>query len=196
MANMRSRPYRTKAQRAELGRVARRRMPRSAQANLELSQDRPDPVATLEAEGSTRLAELLPLRYQRMSESAFAFYRGGAGIMAFDLSRGPNSRVRTQLCGDMHLSNLGVYGSPERSLLFDVNDFDETLPGPFEWDVKRLATSFVVAGQHQGFSARTIERAAARVGESYRQTIKELASRGVMPAWYSRIRDEFILSAV
>jgi uncharacterized protein (DUF2252 family) len=196
VANVRTRPYRTRAEQLAAGRQARQRVRRSSQANYQASPDRPDPVVTLEQEGESRLPHLLPLRYQRMSESPFAFYRGGAGIMAIDLSHQPHSNVRTQLCGDMHLSNLGVYGSPERVLLFDVNDFDETLPGPFEWDVKRLAASFVIAGEHQGFTQKQSDKSVAEMVKAYRLAIHETAGSGVLDTWYSRISDQDLLSAV
>ena len=135
------------------GKAARAEVPRSAQAEIEFPERR-DPVALLEEQAATRVPELVPIRYGRMLVSPFAFYRGGALIMASDLARTPNSGLRVQLCGDAHLSNFGVFGSPERNLVFDINDFDETAPGPWEWDVKRLAASFAIAGRENGFSAK------------------------------------------
>ena len=129
-------------------------MPRSAHAQIEFPKRR-DPVALLEEQAVPRVPELVPIRYGRMLVSPFAFYRGGALIMAADLARTPNSGLRVQLCGDTHLSNFGVFGSPERNLVFDINDFDETAPGPWEWDVKRLAASFAIAGRENGFSGRS-----------------------------------------
>ena len=128
------------------GKVARAEVPRSSQAVFEPSPDRPDPVALLEEQAVTRVPELVPIRYGRMLVSPFTFYRGAALIMASDLSTTPRSGLNAQICGDAHLSNFGVFGSPERQLMFDCNDFDETNPGPWEWDVKRLAASFVVCG--------------------------------------------------
>ena len=153
------------------GKAARKAYPRSALANIEFPADRRDPVDILMAQSESRVQELVPIRYGRMSASPFTFYRGAAAIMAADLGVGPNTGLTTQLCGDAHLANFGVYSSPERRLVFDVNDFDESHPGPWEWDVKRLVASFAVAGRHRGFSAeerRTINEA---VGASYRNAM-------------------------
>src|SRR5579884_2349021 len=136
----------TAAERAEAGRAARRHTPRSAHAEFEPHSRRPDPVYVIEKQSASRLPELVPVRYGRMAESPFRFYRGAAAIMAGDLATTPVSGLRAQLCGDAHLLNFRLLGSPERNLLFDINDFDETLPGPWEWDVKRLAASLVIAG--------------------------------------------------
>lgn len=173
--------------RAALGREARRQVPRSAQGTWEAPAGRPDPVALLERQAGTRVAELIPLRHGRMLASPFAFYRGGALIMAADLASRPHTGLTVQLCGDAHLSNFGVFASPERQLLFDINDFDETLPGPWEWDVKRLAASFEIAGRERGFSAadrRTI--VAATVGE-YRQQLRRSAGQSVLEVWYAHV---------
>src|SRR6059058_2179221 len=140
----------TPATRAERGRTARKLVPRSAHAVWIPSVDRPDPVGVLERQGRDRLTELLPIRYGRMSASPFAFLRGAAAVMAADLAAQPHTGLTVQLCGDAHLLNFGLYASPERTLLFDLNDFDETFPGPFEWDVERLAASVVVAGRENG----------------------------------------------
>ena len=134
------------------GRVARTVAPRSSHGSWEPAADRPDPVALLEEQADVRVPELVPIRYGRMLESPFTFFRGAALIMAADLAATPRSGVNVQLCGDAHLSNFGVFGSPERKMLFDINDFDETLPGPWEWDVKRLAASLEVAGRDLGFA--------------------------------------------
>ena len=153
------------------GKAARKAYPRSALANIEFPADRRDPVDILMAQSESRVQELVPIRYGRMSASPFTFYRGAAAIMAADLGVGPNTGLTTQLCGDAHLANFGVYSSPERRLVFDVNDFDESHPGPWEWDVKRLVASFAVAGRHRGFSAeerRTINEA---VGAAYRNAM-------------------------
>src|SRR5262249_26564871 len=150
--------------------------PRSSHARWEPATDRPDPLALLDAQASTRVPELVPVRYGRMLTSPLAFYRGGAAIMAADLAASPRSGVTVQLCGDAHLSNFGLFGTPERRLIFDVNDFDETLPGPWEWDVKRLAASFEVCGRDRGFAApdrRAIVLAA--LGE-YRLRMRAAAS--------------------
>jgi hypothetical protein len=145
-------PHSTRAERAARGKAARGEVPRSAQAQIEFPETR-DPLALLEEQAETRVPELVPIRDGRMLVSPFAFFRGGALIMAADLARTPSSGLRVQLCGDAHLSNFSVFGSPERNLVFDINDFDETAPGPWEWDVKRLAASFAVAGRENGFSA-------------------------------------------
>ena len=184
--------HRTLAERTAAGRQARQATPRSALAQHVLSPERPDPVAMLHESDVRRDAELLPLKYERMSASPFAFYRGFAAIQAYDLAQGPRTSVTTQLCGDLHLSNLGVYASPERNLLFDVNDFDETLPGPFEWDLKRLVTSFVVLGRHRGFSPSTVADAAQAVVSAYRTKMNELAQVSTLSVWYDRI-DEPLL---
>src|SRR3954452_16180881 len=158
------------AERAARGKAARAEVPRSLQAEIDFPERR-DPVALLEEQAVTRVPELVPIRYGRMLTSPFAFYRGGALIMASDLARTPDSGLRVQLCGDAHLSNFGVFGSPERNLIFDINDFDETAPGPWEWDVKRLAASFAIAGRENGFSRRSNARSCwtrcARIGRRW-----------------------------
>jgi uncharacterized protein (DUF2252 family) len=184
--------HRSVEERVDAGRAARQRTPRGALAEHVISPNRPDPVELLHESDGRRDAELLPLKYERMSASPFAFFRGFAAIQAFDLAQGQHTSVATQLCGDLHLSNLGLYASPERTMLFDVNDFDETLPGPFEWDLKRLVTSFVVLGRHRGFSPSTIADAAAAVVSAYRTRINELAQVSTLSVWYDRI-DETLL---
>jgi uncharacterized protein (DUF2252 family) len=178
------------AARAEWGRAARRRVPRSAHAAWEPPADRTDPVSLLEEQATTRVPELVPIRHARMMVSPFTFYRGAALLMAADLATMPHSGITVQLCGDAHLSNFGVFGTPERRLLFDINDFDETLPGPWEWDVKRLVASFEVAGRHRGFSDAerdAINRAAAR---GYRERMSRAAESRVLDAWYDRLDAE------
>ena len=140
------------SQREARGRAARIAVPRSSHGLLVTPTDRPDPVSLLEEQGADRVPELLPIRYGRMLASPFTFYRGAALLMAYDLAATPRSGVTVQLCGDAHLSNFGVFGTPERQMIFDINDFDETLPGPWEWDVKRLAASFEVMGRARAFS--------------------------------------------
>ena len=137
----------TVAEREARGTLARQDAPRSAHAGFDPAVDRPDPVALLEEQAATRVPDLVPIRYGRMLVSPFTFYRGTALLMANDLASTPRSGVTVQLCGDAHLSNFGLFGTPERRLIFDINDFDETLPGPWEWDVKRLAASFEVMGR-------------------------------------------------
>ena len=140
-------PHLTISERVTLGKAARAEVPRSSHGVYEPPRRRSDPIKLLEGQAKTRVPELVPVRYGRMLVSPFTFYRGAALIMASDLSNTPNSGLKVQCCGDAHLSNFGVFASPERRLVFDVNDFDETLPGPWEWDVKRLAVSMLIAAQ-------------------------------------------------
>ena len=144
-------------------------MPRSVHGEWAPAADRPDPVSLLEEQATSRVPELVPLRYARMLVSPFTFYRGAAYLMASDLAAVPRTGLTTQLCGDAHLSNFGTYAAPDRRLVFSLNDFDETLPGPFEWDVKRLVASFAVAGRDRGFDDAEREKVNRAVGESYRQ---------------------------
>ncbi|MGW0178984.1 DUF2252 domain-containing protein [Nocardia sp. NPDC003345] len=146
-----------------------------------------DPLALLESQAPTRVPELVPVRYARMATSQTAFYRGAALVMADDLARSPGSGLHTQLCGDAHLSNFGLFATPERRLAFDVNDFDETYPGPFEWDVKRLVASLVVAGRDNGFKSKHRRRIALACCAEYRETVARLAGRGELEVWYSHI---------
>src|SRR5882762_8325243 len=163
---------------AAVGREARRLAPRSSHGDWEPATDRPDPVTTLITQAEGRVAELLPLRYGRMLVSAFSFYRGGAAIMAGDLAGTPTSGLSVQLCGDAHLSNFGTFSSPERELVFDINDFDETLPGPWEWDVKRLAASVCIAGRDRAFEGKDIATAVLQTVAAYRQAINGFAQQG------------------
>ena len=176
-------PIRTKvehlplAERVDRGKAARAEVPRAAHADLPLGADRPDPIALLEGQAATRVPELVPIRYGRMLVSPFTFYRGAALIMASDLSQTPTTSLRAQLCGDAHLSNFGVFGSPERRLVFDINDFDETLPGPFEWDLKRLAASLEVAGRDRGYSDAEREGIVLTCVRTYREAMARLRGR-------------------
>ena len=174
-------------QRRQLGRAARGVAPRGGQAELKSAPDRPDPIDLLEAQARGRIPDLMPIRYSRMMASPFAYMRGSAIVMANDLASTPRTGIRAQLCGDAHLSNFGAYASPERALLFDLNDFDETLPGPWEWDVKRLAASFVVAGRDNGFDAEECREAAQASVASYRQRMAEFSEMGELEVWYSRV---------
>jgi uncharacterized protein (DUF2252 family) len=175
------------AARTAIGRQARRSAPRSSHADWRPAPDRPDPVEVLRAQAGGRVAELLPLRYGRMLASAFAFYRGAAAIMASDLAGTPWSGLRTQLCGDAHLANFGSFASPERELVFDVNDFDETLPGPWEWDVKRLAASVGIAGRDRGFTDRQIGAAVLGTVRAYREAMLAFARQANLDVWYARL---------
>ena len=188
-------PHFTPAERAARGKAARTKVPRTLQAEIEIPKDR-DAVALLEEQAATRVPELVPIRYGRMLASAFAFYRGGALIMATDLSRTPNSGIRTQLCGDAHLSNFGAFGSPERTLVFDINDFDETAPGPWEWDVKRLAASFAIAGRDNGFSQKEREAAVLATVRSYREAMTGFAAMRNLQVWYASLPMEQALQRV
>jgi len=161
----------------EAGRARRADLPRSEHGRWQPAADRRDPVAILEEQGETRVEDLLPIRYQRMLVSPFTFYRGGAAIMAADLASQPNSGMIVQLCGDAHLSNFGVFASPDRRLVFSVNDFDETLPGPFEWDVKRLAASLAVAGRDLDILVSDRMDIVARCVGTYRRAILDLSGR-------------------
>ena len=152
-------------ERAARGKAARREVAPSGHAGWVPARDRPDPVALLEEQDATREADLVPVRHGRMMASPFTFYRGAAKIMATDLKDTPTAGLDVQLCGDAHLSNFGVFASPERTLLFDLNDFDETLPGPFEYDVKRMAASFMIAGRNNGFSTADARAATRRIGD-------------------------------
>jgi uncharacterized protein (DUF2252 family) len=169
------------------GKQARKAVPRSAQAHWQPGLDRVDPLATLAEQDETRVPELVPVRYGRMLVSAFTFYRGAAAIMAADLAAAPDSGLRVQLCGDAHLSNFGVFQAPDRRLVFDINDFDETLPGPFEWDVKRLAASVVIGARDRGFSASDGEAAALGAAMAYRNAMTGFAAMKELDVWYARL---------
>ncbi|MFJ3835330.1 DUF2252 domain-containing protein [Streptomyces sp. NPDC090054] len=184
---MRASLHATVDERAARGREARRRSPRSGHAAYEPSENGRDPLAILEAQSATRVPELVPIRYGRMMESPFRFYRGAAAVMASDLAGTPDSGISAQLCGDAHLLNFRLLASPERELMFDINDFDETLPGPWEWDVKRLATSFVIAGRANGFDDAERARVVSRTVRSYREAMIRFADMGNLDVWYSKI---------
>ncbi|MDH6136744.1 uncharacterized protein (DUF2252 family) [Kitasatospora sp. MAA4] len=178
---------RTPAERVALGRAARSRAPRSSHAEYEPAADRPDPVAVIERQSAARLPELVPIRYGRMTESPFRFYRGAAAIMAGDLAATPDSGITAQLCGDAHLLNFRLLASPERRLMFDINDFDETLPGPWEWDVKRLAASLVIAGRENGFTARQRSAIVRATVRAYRERMRGYAGLRNLEVWYDSI---------
>jgi uncharacterized protein (DUF2252 family) len=169
------------------GKEARKLAPRSAQADWKPAADRVGPLEVLAEQDKTRVPELVPVRYGRMLASAFTFYRGAAGIMAADLAASPDSGLRVQLCGDAHLSNFGVFQAPDRRLVFDINDFDETLPGPFEWDVKRLAASVAIGARDRGFSAAESEAAVLASVSTYRTAMAQFAAMGDLDVWYARL---------
>ena len=172
------------------------RVPRRSHEGWEPSSDRPDPVALLESQAATRVPELVPIRYGRMLVSPFTFYRGAALIMASDLSTTADSGLRVQACGDAHLSNFGVFASPERSLVFDLNDFDETLPGPWEWDLKRLTASLAIAGRDRGFSDAERTKIVVDTAASYRTEMARLAKMRELDVWYSHVDIEAALNQV
>ena len=176
------------------GKAARRAAPRASHAEFEPAADRSDPVEVLERQARTRVPELVPIRYGRMLASPFAFYRGAAAIMADDLASTPQSGLRVQCCGDAHLSNFGVFASPDRRLVFDLNDFDETLPGPWEWDVKRLAASMLIAAQTNGLRKRDQRRVVLECVASFRTTMSSFARMGNLEVWYSRFEIESVLA--
>ena len=184
------------AERSVAGREMRTAVPRAQQAAWSASDARTDPIAALRATEADRLPELLGLRYGRMAASPFGFLRGAAGIMAADLATTPQSGLRVQACGDAHIGNFRLLGTPERALNFDLNDFDETLPAPFEWDLKRLAASAIVAGRHNGFSARECRNVASKAAQSYHRHTKEYANQSALDIWYSRIDSETLESVL
>ena len=179
--------HQSMAARVQAGKDGRAKAPRSSHGEFRPAADRPDPVSLLERQATTRVPELVPIRYGRMLVSPFTFFRGAALIMASDLATTPRSGIRVQVCGDAHLSNFGLFASPERSLMFDVNDFDETLPGPWEWDLKRLAASVVIAAQDREFTDKEARTAALEVGAAYRREMARLAGLSTLDVWYSRI---------
>jgi uncharacterized protein (DUF2252 family) len=172
---------------AAKGRGARKVVSRSSHADWEPGPDRVGPLEILAEQDKTRVPELVPVRYERMLASAFTFYRGAAAIMAADLAASPDSGLRVQLCGDAHLSNFGVFQAPDRQLVFDINDFDETLPGPFEWDVKRLAASVAVGARDRGFQRPQREAAVLASVRAYRTAMAEFAAMKEIDVWYSRL---------
>ena len=185
----------SREERAAKGKAARAQAPLASHADFAVGADRPDPIGLLESQSETRLPELVPIRRGRMASSPFAFYRGAALVMASDLSTTPSSGLATQLCGDAHLSNFGVFGSPERHLLFDLNDFDETAPGPFEWDVKRLAASLEIAGRANEYKAKQRRAIVVAAAQSYRESMRAFAQQGNLAVWYARLDVDEALAA-
>ena len=180
-------PHLTVEERVARGKAARREVPRSSHAGFTPGEYRQDPVALLEQQAANRVPELLPIRYGRMLVSAFTFYRGAALIMAADLAGTPRSGITTQVCGDAHLMNFGAFASPERRLEFGINDFDETCPGPWEWDVKRLAASFAIAGRDRGFSTKERTRVLLALLGEYRSGMHRFAALTNLEVWYAHI---------
>jgi uncharacterized protein (DUF2252 family) len=183
----------TVEERMATGKALREKCPRGSQANWTPAANRPNPIDVLKATEKGRLPELLPIRYGRMKESPFGFYRGSAAIMAGDLAGIETTGIRVQACGDCHVSNFGGYASPERRLVFDINDFDETLPAPWEWDVKRLAASLVIARRESGDRERDCRDAARIVAKSYRKHLREYAQMPALEVWYSYLEAEVLI---
>jgi uncharacterized protein (DUF2252 family) len=186
----------TVEERRARGKAARDRVTPSGHSGWVPADDRPDPIALLEQQNATREPDLVPVRHGRMMVSPFTFYRGAAKIMAADLKDTPTAGLDTQLCGDAHLSNFGGFASPERVLLFDLNDFDETLPGPFEYDVKRLAASFTIAARNNGLTPAQARTASLASATAYREAMLRFAEMGTMEIWYARVSAQDVLDAV
>ena len=189
-------PHLSVEERRAKGKQARDQTPPSSHTGWAPAADRPDPVGLLEQQNRTREPDLVPVRHGRMLVSPFTFYRGGAKIMAADLAGTPTAGLQVQLCGDAHLSNFGAFGSPERRLLFDLNDFDETLPGPFEYDVKRLAASFTIAGRNNGFAKADTRAATLASVAAYREAMAGFAAMGTLAIWYAHLDEDELLSGV
>ena len=178
------------------GKAIRDTCPRESHADWKPPADRADPIDILEASNKGRLPELIPVRYGRMIPSPFVFYRGAAAIMAADLAHTPTTGIRVQACGDAHLMNFGVFATPERRVIFDINDFDETLPAPWEWDIKRLATSFLIASRSNGFSESAARKTALCCVRSYRERMAQFAQMRTLDVWYARLDLETILPSI
>jgi len=177
----------TAEERAAAGRAARKAAPRASQAEYTPAAKRRDPIDVIEAQSATRVPELVPIRYGRMTESPFRFYRGAAAIMAMDLADTPRSGITAQLCGDAHMLNFRLLASAERNLHFDINDFDETLPGPWEWDLKRLVTSLVIAGRQNGFGLKQRRDIVTATARSYRESMRRFAAMRNLDVWYAKV---------
>jgi uncharacterized protein (DUF2252 family) len=191
--NIETVPHLTIDERIAAGKAQRKQVPRSSHGEWAPPPDR-EPLVMLEAQATTRVEELVPIRYGRMAVSPFTFYRGAAKVMAADLASAPHSGLDVQLCGDAHLANFGGFASAERSLVFDLNDFDETLPGPFEWDVKRLAASFDVAGRDLGLDAKTRSAVVAESTKTYREAMAGFAAMSNLDLWYTRLDADQIVA--
>src|SRR3954454_8593291 len=184
------------AERRGAGKALRDRVLRDQHSKWTSPRERKSPVTTVVESSKGGIADLVPIRYGRMMASPFTFYRGTADIMAADLAPTPTTGLRAQLCGDCHLLNFGGFATPERQVVFDINDFDETLPGPWEWDVKRLATSFVLAARSNGFSPSDERRSAAACARSYREHMAEFAGMQALDVWYARVDLSAVLASV
>jgi len=186
----------TRTERYAAGKALRTKTPRTSHGEWASASDRPDPISLLEESNRTRVPELVPIRYGRMSISPFTFLRGSAIVMASDLARTPISGIKVQICGDAHVSNFGFFATPERNLVFDVNDFDETLPGPWEWDLKRLAASIVVAGRQNGYTAQENKQSVISSIQQYHTLMQHMASMCALDVWYQHIDIEQIMGLV
>ncbi len=184
----------SRSDRREAGKALREKAPRSSHGSWAPAVDRPDPIGLLQAQDEGRIEHLLPIKYGRMLESPFAFLRGSAVVMAADLAATPVTGLKAVLCGDAHLSNFGLFATPERQLVFDINDFDESYPGPWEWDLKRLAASAVVAGRENGFSEKTCRRMAVTITETYRTAMERFSQMHVLDVWYYHVDAEAVLA--
>ena len=184
----------SRAERLAAGKALRDSLPRASHAAWTPSRKRRDPIDILEASNKDRLPELVPLRYGRMLASPFTFLRGSAGLMAYDLATTPNTGVKVQACGDCHLLNFGLFATPERNLVFDLNDFDETLPAPWEWDLKRLAVSFAVAARDNKLSDADARGAAQACGRAYREALREYSRKSPLEVWYARLDAETLIA--
>src|SRR5579871_4881288 len=180
-------------QRIAAGKALRDKVPREWHGGWKEFKGRPSPIDILRKSDVGRMKQLVPIRYGRMLQSPFAFYRGSAGLMASDLSRTPNTGLQVQACGDCHLMNFGGFATPERNVIFDINDFDETSPAPWEWDVKRLVANFVTVGRFRNFSEDDTRKCARRAARSYRKHMAKYAQMPILEAWYSRIDVEDLL---
>src|SRR6266545_2826763 len=187
--------HRSVGERRARGREARDRTPLSSHTGWAPAADRPDPITLLEEQDVTREPDLVPVRHGRMLVSPFAFYRGAAKVMVADLNGTPTAGLDAQLCGDAHLSNFGMFASPERRLLFDLNDFDETLPGPFEYDVKRMAASFEIAGRNNGFAKADTRAATLASVTAYREAMAAFAQMPTMDIWYAHLDEDELMAA-
>ncbi|MEY3360881.1 MAG: hypothetical protein RL531_600 [Actinomycetota bacterium] len=185
-----------RAQHRAAGRDLRKVANRSAHGSWEPTVDRPDPIEVLHAQDAARVADLVPIRYGRMAASPFAFFRGSAAVMAADLADTPVTGIQVQACGDAHLANFGMYATPERRLVFDLNDFDETLPGPWEWDVKRLAASFEIAGRSNAYSPGVVSTAVLEVGRAYREAMLTLTRLSTLEEWYFHVDIDSVLAEI
>ena len=185
------------AERRDIGRARRSVLPRSALAEYSPAPNRVCPIDLLESQAAERIVDLVPIRYGRMLQSQFAFLRGSALLMAADLASHRHTGLTAQVCGDAHVSNFGLFASPERSLVFDVNDFDETLPGPWEWDVKRLVTSVSILAKENGFGRGERDRVVRSCAQAYRDRMRTLAAMRELDVWYDQtVVDEVLVSGV